>query len=235
MVVKAEEAQAEERLAPEEIIERINHTGAMATRKVIVEVIDRLPRDVQEMALECVYVSVGRATLGAAYRFSSNHRVVFLSDDVTRLRPHDAHSIAAHEIAHQWCRHPDDYDSSDFSRMVEMEVEACSLAREWGFDGHGTRVASYIAYLLRQGDIFDPNDLISPEADKLTRWETGWAVEHWRRWDALVSTFNEEQRELYESVKEAEKQAQACAQSSRSSDVEPIPPPGAEEEGTDHG
>lgn len=202
--------------------------GAVITRRVIVETIERLPIDVQIAALKLRYVSIGVEMLGLAEWFEGVG-VVFLSDDVTRTRWADAHSIVAHEIAHHWREHTR-HRNADLSERFRQEAEACLLVSMWGFSGFGANVAAQqriVAGVVR--DIFGrfPGLLAPTVGDHLTTWEVGWTHYAERRWDDLVTTFTDDQRTIFDDWRKAHEMAARCAaaRAGRQEEAELYSPP----------
>ncbi len=118
--------------------------GERDLRKVVAEVVCRLPEDVQDWLLsETVHVFIGGSgQMGEFMPLCLPHlpetdgdqvpwvRVVFLSEQLMRVPKEEALWTVAHEIAHS-------YLVRDFTRGVvaghSIEVEADALAGRWGF------------------------------------------------------------------------------------------------------
>src|SRR5947208_524574 len=78
------------------------------TRGLVVQTIERLPKDVQDFALDrCCFLSVGGAASGqtlpgdiATHSATGQPQWLILLSDT--LPPEHPHGIIAHEIAHAW-------------------------------------------------------------------------------------------------------------------------------------
>lgn len=83
--------------------------------------------------------------------------LILLSEHIVdKYEREDIVSIIAHEIAHAYLGHANSHSlrSDEVHIADEMEVEACELARSWGFSGRGTDAESRAAYFT---DAFKQN------------------------------------------------------------------------------
>ena len=109
------------------IEKRLHFHGHNTTKKIVLEVLGKLPANVRDYTLnECQFAGVGKAAIGLAIPHTSR-RVVVL--DETRSVA-EVKSTAAHEVAHIWLRHTDSH--CDLS-PAQREQDADDKAREWGF------------------------------------------------------------------------------------------------------
>jgi len=147
----------------EGINDRLMYLGEdLDLRTIIIDTLQRLPRDVARFALEhCRFVSVGRATLGITlpgrvgtsshHRQTSwrvipayLHRLLGISDREEtsehiwiivldeRMAFDDVQSVIAHEIAHAWLGHDRLGNPPE-----DCEVQTARLVQQWGFTGIG--------------------------------------------------------------------------------------------------
>ena len=193
------------------ILVRLDHTGTILTRRLIVEALERLPADVWEFALRLRWVSVGVDALGLAGRFDDGRGVVFLSDEVCRMHPQHAPSVIAHELAHHWLGHVG--TGEGLGDAYTHEVEACAQVAAWGFTGWGASVDMQHGYLTGSiRDIFGqfPALAVTPKVDQFTQWEVGWLLRSESLWESLRATFTPEQHQIWEDLQHAQKQSNSC-------------------------
>ncbi len=130
----------------EEIWYKVRYYGDDSqTQVAICRTVERLPKDVQSFVFDdCVFMSVGRASLGLVMPpdrddelyWARDRWLIFLADE---LPEEDVDGIIAHEIAHALLGH------NRFELFVpgdteRTEQEVADQVKAWGFTGRGARL-----------------------------------------------------------------------------------------------
>lgn len=105
----------------------------------VVRTVHKLPDKVKDFVYEnCKFSSPFGG--GSALYVKSNHVVerpwlITLAENLTD------ESIIAHEIAHAFLDHKGGSELVEIEEAMKEETEVCSLAKQWGFSGSGTKVS----------------------------------------------------------------------------------------------
>ncbi len=143
--------------------------------QLIIQTLALLPKEVREFVFDrCRFLSIGRSAnavvlggsmllpfplnssqgikwaieQGRIEEFLSNPpKLILLSEHIVdEYEWEDNLSAIAHEIAHAYLGHEPRHVGDEVNLPAEREVEACELARRWGFSGRGTDAESRAAY-----------------------------------------------------------------------------------------
>lgn len=142
--------------------------------QLIIQTLARLPEEVQEFVCSgCRFLSIGRSanalvlsgSIALPFPLHSPEgikwaieqgriealllnppKLILLSEHIVdEYEQEDSLSIVAHEIAHAYLGHEPRHVRDEVNLPAEREVEACQLARQWGFSGRGTDAESRAA------------------------------------------------------------------------------------------
>lgn len=143
--------------------------------QLIIQTLARLPEEVQEfVCTRCRFLSIGGSANAVVLNgnmlfppplhfpegikwaieqgrieelLSNPPKLILLSEHIVdNYEREDIVSIIAHEIAHAYLGHEPRHVGSEVNLPAKREVEACELARQWGFSGMGTDAESRAAY-----------------------------------------------------------------------------------------
>jgi hypothetical protein len=113
------------------------HVDNSELEQLIVLTISELSPEVREYLYEeCFFVAVGEGTHGMVLAPVQRWLIFLDASIVSAYDAAGAMSIIAHEIAHAWLKH----DMMDPAITAQCEIDASTLAAQWGFKGIGADV-----------------------------------------------------------------------------------------------
>ena len=198
-----------------------NFFGANATQVQVHEAIRRMPKDVQAIAAEIQWFSVGDRLWGAADHIGGRD-VVILDDTV----PEDEFpALIGHEVAHVVLHRESGVTAA---HVAGREAEAAALALSWGFKGFSTDVGAsvegglYGIWKLKRSDFTGAFVGLGQFAE----WAAGWGLHSAQLWGALEDSFSPEQRELWRKYQQSGSERRVCDAWARGEgNRQPKPPP----------
>lgn len=126
-----------------QLLEGIEAIISGSLRSCIVRAMQKIPNEVREFVYDkCAFAAVGvgggqTIHLPSQTKEPSRPWLFLLCDSKLDA---EYQSVIAHEIAHGWLKHKARLGLTSLEEAIKEETAACSLAKQWGFIGTGTKV-----------------------------------------------------------------------------------------------
>ncbi len=119
----------------EEIYDDVSYYGDDAyLHAAIARALAKVPKTVLEFVLEkCIFLSTEQIGIVWPGRIAKKCSWIIILN-FCDLEEDDWESVIAHEVAHAFLGH----DRMGLDDQLDLERQACSLVKEWGFTGLGT-------------------------------------------------------------------------------------------------